>query len=182
MAFLKEQYNLELFGVEPSQTMKENCKTRHSDLNVHEGDANHIPFPDSFFDGVLIECVFSIIEDKKSALDEIKRVLKPNGRLIMSDVYLREKSQDIRPSIGCGCFMGAMFKQEIYDLLNQNNFQIDLWQDHSSYFKDIAIKIIMDGGSLLEFQKALGLKAEDDNDTRLISKPGYFLIVSKNIK
>jgi ubiquinone/menaquinone biosynthesis C-methylase UbiE len=94
-----QEYNLDMFGVEPSKIMRERCKLRHNNLNISKGDANHIPFSDNFFDGALIECVFSLIEDKKAALIEIKRILKPNARLIISDVYMREKSQINKPAL-----------------------------------------------------------------------------------
>ncbi|MEV4538930.1 methyltransferase domain-containing protein [Asanoa sp. NPDC049518] len=50
------------------------------------GDAERIPFPDNTFDAVVCECAFCTFPDKATAATELARVLKPGGRLGITDV------------------------------------------------------------------------------------------------
>jgi len=52
------------------------------------GDAEALPFADGEFDAVLCECSLSSFPDKPRALAEIRRVLRPRGRLALSDVVV----------------------------------------------------------------------------------------------
>lgn len=50
------------------------------------GDAEHLPYPDAAFDAVICECALCTFPDKPQAVSEIARVLKPGGRLGLTDV------------------------------------------------------------------------------------------------
>jgi SAM-dependent methyltransferase len=52
------------------------------------GDAEALPFADGEFDAVLCECSLSSFPDKPRALAEIRRVLRPTGRLGLTDVVV----------------------------------------------------------------------------------------------
>jgi hypothetical protein len=51
-----------------------------------QGDAESLPFSDQSFDGVLCECSLCTFPDKGRAVEEMRRVLRPGGRLMLSDV------------------------------------------------------------------------------------------------
>src|SRR5690242_11658674 len=51
-------------------------------VSVTEGSATHLPFPDATFDAAVAVHIFHLIPDWQQALAELKRVLKPDGRLI----------------------------------------------------------------------------------------------------
>ncbi|MEU4560420.1 methyltransferase domain-containing protein [Actinoplanes sp. NPDC023936] len=80
---------VDLVGIELSPAMLVIARQRASDLgrsvDLREGDAHALPFPDDSFDTVV--CVFSLcaISDGQAALAEMRRVLRCGGRLLLLD-------------------------------------------------------------------------------------------------
>ena len=69
------------YGLEPSKSMAEIAKKRG--IKIYEGVAEDIPFKDEFFDYVLMTTTLCFLKDPIKGLKEIKRILKPNGALII---------------------------------------------------------------------------------------------------
>lgn len=57
-------------------------------VRFHTGDAERLPFQDATFDAVICECAFCTFPDKQAAAAELARVLRPGGRIGLSDVTL----------------------------------------------------------------------------------------------
>jgi ubiquinone/menaquinone biosynthesis C-methylase UbiE len=64
-------------GVEPAKAMADMARKRG--INVHEGRAEALPFDDDSFDFVLMMTTICFLENPLHALEEAKRVLKPEG-------------------------------------------------------------------------------------------------------
>jgi arsenite methyltransferase len=62
-----------------------------------QADARQLPFADNSFDALLAECSFSLVPNKPAALQEFGRVLKPGGRLGISDMAI---SGQLPPDMG----------------------------------------------------------------------------------
>jgi len=76
-----------------------------------KGDIEHIPLPDASVDVIISNCVINLAADKDRVLREAFRVLKPGGRLAVSDVVVRGEVPDpIRRSmeLWVGCIAGAL--------------------------------------------------------------------------
>ena len=75
------------------------------------GEIEHLPVEDNSIDVVISNCVINLSVDKERVVQEIHRVLKPGGRIAISDIALRkELPEATRTSIAAyvGCVGGAV--------------------------------------------------------------------------
>jgi ubiquinone/menaquinone biosynthesis C-methylase UbiE len=78
-----------LTGIDLSPAMLERARQRARELGIavdlREGDAQDLPFPDESFDTVVCTLSLCNIPDDHKAITEMKRVLRPGGRLLLLD-------------------------------------------------------------------------------------------------
>jgi arsenite methyltransferase len=96
--------------------------------NVHflKGVIEQIPLPASSVDVVISNCVINLSTDKPAVLTEIARVLKPGGRVGVSDIVAEDHlSQEDRAARGSyvGCIAGALSKGEYVAGLEAAGFE-----------------------------------------------------------
>ncbi|MEA3340621.1 MAG: methyltransferase domain-containing protein, partial [Chloroflexota bacterium] len=65
-----------------------------------QGDAESLPLPEGAFDWVLCNAVFPHFADKLCALAELRRVLRPGGRLVICHTASRQTINEFHRSIG----------------------------------------------------------------------------------
>jgi|SRR5580658_4354386 arsenite methyltransferase len=76
-----------------------------------KGEIEHIPLPDNSVDVIISNCVINLSTDKDRVIREAYRVLKPGGRLAVSDVVVRgDVPAEVRRSmeLWVGCIAGAL--------------------------------------------------------------------------
>jgi ubiquinone/menaquinone biosynthesis C-methylase UbiE len=89
------------------------------------GEMEHMPVNDSSVDAIISNCVINLSPDKDSVFKEAYRVLKPGGRLSISDmVLLGDLPRGIKESLEewAGCIAGALPKQEYLDKIKAAGF------------------------------------------------------------
>jgi arsenite methyltransferase len=96
--------------------------------NVHflKGVIEQIPLPAGSVDIVISNCVINLSTDKAAVLTEIARVLKPGGRIGISDVVAEDRlSPEERAERGSyvGCIAGALSKREYESGLDAAGFE-----------------------------------------------------------
>ena len=95
-----------------------------------KGEIESIPLPDNSVDVIISNCVINLSADKNRVLREAFRVLKPGGRLAVSDVVTRgEMLPEVRQSVMAwvGCIAGALEENEYRSKLAAAGFEhIDL--------------------------------------------------------
>lgn len=91
-----------------------------------KGEIEHIPLPDASVDVIISNCVINLSADKGQVLREAFRVLRPGGRLAVSDVATcGELPVEIRESVlqWVGCVAGALDENDYRSMLADAGFR-----------------------------------------------------------
>ena len=132
------------------------------------GQARYLPLADKRCAAVLCECVLSVTDDPLAALVEMRRIVRPGGFLICSDVFLRSPA-------GCaihraaGCAAGAVSEKRVRERFRRAGFAIRLFEDHSRELARLAGQLLFSGVS----RDALGACGQAGG------RPGYYLCVAQ---
>lgn len=121
-----------VIGVDMTEDMilkaRENAQTYgFNNVEFRWGDIENMPVESGSVDVVLSNCVINLVPDKASVFREAYRVLKPEGRLYISDIILTDElteEQRNDKDFICGCVSGAVFKKEYLQLIEDAGFQI----------------------------------------------------------
>lgn len=90
IAALREKIPVEYYGLDLSEKMVEEAGCRLGDeIDLRVGDAEHMPYEDRMFDLIICNASFHHYPHPKRALEEMRRVLRPGGVLILGDPTLR---------------------------------------------------------------------------------------------
>ena len=96
-----------------------------TNVEFRKGSIEDLPLPDSSVDVVISNCVVNLAADKGAVLREAFRVLRPGGRLAISDIVARrELPTEVRRSmeLWAGCIAGALDEGEFRRLLEAAGF------------------------------------------------------------
>ena len=100
-------------------------KGSYSNVQFVPGELEDLPVDDNSMDAVISNCVINLVPDKKKVFKEVFRVLKPGGRLMVSDLVLRQKlplSRENSIEGYVGCISGAVMKDVYLDAIGSAGF------------------------------------------------------------
>ena len=101
-------------------------KGNYENVEFRLGEIENLPVADNLADIIISNCVINLSPDKKRVFREAFRVLKPGGRLMVSDiVLLKELPEEVKSSIAAyiGCLAGAVTKREYLKAIQAAGFQ-----------------------------------------------------------
>lgn len=100
-------------------------KGGYRNVEFRLGEIEKLPVADSMVDAIISNCVINLSPDKASVFSEAYRVLKPGGRLAISDVVaVAEMPDSIKQDmvLYTGCMAGSSAVSEIEGMLQENGF------------------------------------------------------------
>jgi arsenite methyltransferase len=165
-----------LAGLDCSEVLLGEALPRLGSGRLVRGRAEILPFKKDSFDGLLCECVFSILANRIAALREFARVLKEGGCLIISDVFrqtnsgqkpLNQEPQQLSAE-------GLLTKEYLLGLLTKHGFSLLFWEEHQSLLKEFMARMILAGVGF-PYSWACG-QGQAKTDRARIS---YFLLVAR---
>jgi len=181
--FLMREHAIRAMGIDSSSVMVAQGRANNAALPFLLGDAEALPFAEDSFDVVLLECALSLVGNREAALRECHRVLKPQGRIMVTDLYARnpEAITELRSLPVRSCLRGAFDKAEFFHECSVAGFVPVCFEDHSNLLRDFAVRMVWTYGSLDRFWSPQGTCGSDFGDARRCgvskSRPGYFLFV-----
>ena len=126
-----------------------------ANVEFREGLIEALPVEDASVDVVISNCVINLSPDKPRVFGEVLRVLKPGGRMIVSDIVLNRPL----PESACGdaglyaaCIAGALLREEYLDAIRRAGFmRAELLSDHTYTTRQVGgDPITADVGATLE--------------------------------
>ncbi len=127
-------------------------KNGSKNVEFRLGEIENLPVADGTIDAAISNCVINLSPDKERVFREIYRVLKPGGRMMVSDIVLDgELPEPVKESIAAytGCIGGAL-KREDYlaamakagftqvEIVAETPVPVDLWADYPEAVKNLS--------------------------------------------
>ena len=195
LALLKER-GFACLGLDRSRALLREARVHAPCLLA---DAASIPLADACLDGIVCECLLSLAADKHALLRECRRVLRPGGPMLLSDLVARRKEHPVasfpEASAPAPCAGGAVSEEELHRLLRENGFTVLRHEDHTRLVAELAARIVWRFGSIAAFaalwhtgdaarsaRQACGPSGGQEQSASLRSGGafGYTLIIAEN--
>ncbi len=146
---LVEHFGCHVVGIDYSKEKIQRANGLTEDVGLSDraqfvqGDAEQLPFTNDFFDVVICECSLSIFSDLALALAEMRRVLRPGGRLGISDVVLNKSMpESLQDLVGhVLCISGALPIDGYRNVLDKTGFSAIRTRDVSEVLSDMITRM-----------------------------------------
>jgi arsenite methyltransferase len=133
-----------VYGLDMTRAMHEKLHANKNAMQLDNveplmGNAEKIPLEDNSVDVVTSNGVLNLVPDKTRAFAEIRRVLRPGGRIQISDIVIHKHFNELdeskaNPQLWAECIVGAMHEDDYLDALRAAGFSDVDVIDRVDYF------------------------------------------------
>ena len=132
-----------VIGVDMTESMITKAKSNaekygYKNVEFRLGDIEKLPVDDNSIDVIISNCVINLAPDKLAVFKEAKRVLKPDGKMYVSDiVLLKELPAEIRNNeeLIAGCVGGALLKDKYLQIIKDAGMRAEILGEDKSISK-----------------------------------------------
>ena len=197
---LSQDFGMKAEGIDMNLARISAAKEKYPAIDVKLGDGEFLDEYSSYtFDGILMECVLSLINLPDEALHEAYCVMKKGGRLILSDLYYKKPDPMQMKAVAIEAqrlariprkegdceeaqarfvdfrFEGAFYREPLIAQLHEIGYRLLAFEDRSQDLDNYVAQVLMDGGSLEDLCTGVCLSGEGAKRKDL----GYFLLVAE---
>jgi arsenite methyltransferase len=141
-----------------------------TNVDFRWGEMEETPLPDSSVDVVISNCVINLSPDKDAVFREAYRVLRPGGRMNVSDIVIDgQLPQPIRNSLSAwaGCLAGALDESDYLGRIRKAGFEeVEVLSrevselDESVGWDDVQVMVVGADGEVASMEEARAMVAE----------------------
>lgn len=144
-----------VIGIDFTEEMIGRAKTNAVKGGYHNvdfilGDIEHLPLEDNSVDIIISNCVINLALDKQKVFSEAQRVLKPGGKMYVSDIVLLAElppEQRSNEELIVGCVAGALLKNDYIKLIKKAGFHVKILSENKDIskqqYKSIPLESLM---------------------------------------
>ncbi len=144
-----------VIGIDMTEEMVKRARANAKKNNITNvefllGEIENLPLGDNSVDTIITNCVINLSPDKFKTFSEAYRVLKPGGKIYLSDIVLLEElSEDQKndKDLLSGCVAGALLKEDYLNKIKNAGFKIRILYENKRISKEqyngIALESLM---------------------------------------
>ncbi len=144
-----------VIGVDMTEEMVEKARDNAKKQNITNaefllGEIENLPLKDNTVDTIITNCVINLTPDKAKTFSEAYRVLKPGGRIYLSDIVLLEElsnEQKNDKDLLSGCVAGALLKEDYLNKIRGAGFKVRILYENKKIseeqYNGIALESLM---------------------------------------
>lgn len=158
-----------VIGVDMTPDMIERSRAiarreKYTNVEFRLGEIENLPVADGAVDAIISNCVINLSPDKPRVFQEAFRVLKPGGRLMVSDlVLLKELPEPVKKSASAyvSCIAGAALKDEYLNAIKQAGFaDVKVAEENA-----LPLNMLVNSPELMDMVAEAGISAKELTDT-----------------